>query len=484
MALASVYFVGCTNDPFDPESVVNKPPVARIFVSSEQGEELNPTSYNKRTFHWSGSDEDGFVVEFYVTIEVHQGVPAPWDTTTATDTTMTFVTDDEGNAEATIRVACRDDRGALSDTVSQYIPLRNFPPFINFQADYDTMEWSFGAANFRYFALDLDGNETMADSFRFKLDTADTNIVRIYGQPDADPAVGWVRKAFTDLETRTFTVDLHAIPPAEERTLTVSVTDEARADSRFDYTWEVREPKGPILLVSDASPFIDEFYFGFMDATFGVGQWTQYEILTAGFPDRNWVLTETFRQFEAVLWYVGGGASQNLKEATEAITEYVIPTDGISEIGRFLLVSQRVTGANVNLPFAFIQEVLGILPTAAPANYFTVPEGNQALGQQAYLPALTAANAFGGAAGLNLRSGTEALYVLESCQDCYCDNPIPNLGCRPPWDPIVAVRRPARNVDPLASVVTLSIQLERFQTAEARAALLSLFSLEMGVSLQ
>ena len=48
----------CTNDPFDPDQLVNTRPVARIFVASDS---LNSTSYNNARFHWSGTDVDGFV---------------------------------------------------------------------------------------------------------------------------------------------------------------------------------------------------------------------------------------------------------------------------------------------------------------------------------------------------------------------------------------------------------------------------------------
>ncbi len=153
-----------------------------------------------------------------------------------------------------MRVACRDDRGALSDTVTQYIPLRNFPPVINFQADFDTVRWSYGAANFRLFALDLDGNETLDDSLLYRLDTADTTIVRAIGSPGADPALCWVKKAFDDPLGRTFSIALKGTPPAAARTLTVSVRDEARSDARLHWTWKVLEARGPVLLVADAGP--------------------------------------------------------------------------------------------------------------------------------------------------------------------------------------------------------------------------------------
>ncbi|NTV04056.1 hypothetical protein HGA89_03935, partial [bacterium] len=135
---------GCGNETFDPDSVPNRRPVARIFVTPPEGGVLNPTSYFSRTFHWSGTDEDGFVEAYFVSIETAAGIVAPWTTTVATDTTMTFETDDAGRAQALIRLACRDDRGAYSDTVSQFIPLRNFPPVINFVSDYDTFFWSYG----------------------------------------------------------------------------------------------------------------------------------------------------------------------------------------------------------------------------------------------------------------------------------------------------------------------------------------------------
>ena len=53
---------------------------------------LNPTSYFNRTFRWSGTDVDGWVVEYHLSIRTDSAVPAPWDTTARTDTTMSFVT--------------------------------------------------------------------------------------------------------------------------------------------------------------------------------------------------------------------------------------------------------------------------------------------------------------------------------------------------------------------------------------------------------
>ncbi len=75
LVVAALLTVSCTNDPFDPESVPNQPPVMRFFASPVVVDDvLNPTSYYQRTFHWSGSDADGEVEEYYVSIRTDAGV--------------------------------------------------------------------------------------------------------------------------------------------------------------------------------------------------------------------------------------------------------------------------------------------------------------------------------------------------------------------------------------------------------------------------
>jgi hypothetical protein len=198
-------------------------------------------------------------------------------------------------------------------------------------------------------------------------------------------------------------------------------------------------------------------------------------MVTTGFPDRPWILTETFRQFAAVIWYTGGSASANLKSAVGVIPEYLYPTDGHPVPGRMLLASQKIVGSQTNLPFAFIQGELGISPTAAPANYFFVPAGQQALGQQDHLVDIRAATSYGGGSGLQPLGGTEVLYQMEYCRTCY--------GNRPPFDPIVAVRKPDRITAPLASIVTITIQLEQFEPTTVFPALQAVMADELGVTL-
>ena len=474
--LMAVVAGGCGNDPFDPDSVPNQAPVARIFISpNEAGLDLNPTSYYRRTFSWSGTDPDGFVVEYYVSIATMLGEEAPWGVTTETDTTMTFTTDDEGDAMALVKVACRDDRGALSDTASQFIPLKNFPPVINFQADFDTFTWSYGSASLRFFAIDLDGNETMSDSILYYLDTADTLLPPLAeGEPGADPNLRPVRMAFQAPDEGLFEVGLHDIANPGTRTLTVAVSDEADAVTKFDWTWESLPVLGDVLVLDDVTGDYDvPVQQAAMDSIFGPGNWSRYD-LEAGLPDRLWVLTETLRQFPAAFWYTGSSPSYNLRDAVPILTDYLAPTESGVEAGRLLLACKTVVGSTtIRLSSVFVQETLGISQVAAPATMFVIPIDKKALPLIPSLPELRPMSAYGTAIGLMPVNGSEAIYQLEYHR----------YTPRPPFEPYVGVRMPASATGETARAVTISCQLEFMMLEDVVSALRGIFSDEMGVDL-
>jgi len=76
--------------------------------------------------------------------------------------------------------------------------------------------------------------------------------------------------------------------------------------------------------------------------------------------------------------------------------------------------------------------------------------------------------------GLNPLGGTQALYQFEECVRCF--------GNRPPWDPIIAIRRPGRDISDLARIVGFSFQLEAMDRDEAWDALDAVLQHELGVS--
>jgi len=506
----ALWAAGCSpNDPFDPDSVPNRPPTVRLSVGPvEPGGELNPTSYFERTFNWSGTDADGFVTEFYVSIRTDAAVPAPWDTTTRTDTTMTFTTDDQGEAEATFLLACRDDRGALSDTVVQFIPLKNFPPVIGFQSDFDplrnlqrefrdadgnpttdgsaavdTVFWNWGPMNFRLSASDPDGRRTMDPFYRYTLADALPDSTYDLGDPRANPEDSWVRVPFeTEDQFAFFDILFTTVLPGT-RTLTVSVRDEAGSDPMFRYTWEVRAPRGPVLYIPDASSTATRaFYTEYLDTAYGAGGWETYAFWK-GFPDDPAVLLHTMRKFALVLWTDTGTSSNNLKFAGASggvLTQLLRPTDG-AEPGRFLMVSRVLSGTRTGLGHPFLQEIVGVSPTGAPPSQLRMQPDKQALGLAAHLPAATSTRTSNDAGiGLKILDGAdnEILYRMEECRECYGDPRRP----APPFDPIVAVRAPSRATRAEAWMVGISLQFDEFVKTEVFAVLDAVITVEMGVN--
>ena len=218
-----------------------------------------------------------------------------------------------GNAEATFMLACRDNRGALSDTLVQFIPLQNFPPVVNFQSDFDPL------INMQREFLDADGNVTETPGRRRHhllelgrhatsgcspwTSTARppwTTVLPLHpgrrrtrqhlgrGRPAADPETGWVRVPFYGSDEVKEFDDLHeGGQPGQARTLTVSVTDEADAETRLPVHLGSAGPPGPVLYIPDNSTPLDQAVLpGFLDERIGPGNWDDYDFWF-GFPDER-----------------------------------------------------------------------------------------------------------------------------------------------------------------------------------------------------
>ena len=526
-AAALAWVAGCAaNDPFDPQSLDNRRPLINFFVTqTDTTQPLNPTSYSTRTFRWSGTDPDGWVVEYHVAILTSPDEEAVWDTTTSTDTTLTFTPDDEGNADATFKLLCRDNRGALSDTLVQFIPMQNFPPVVEFQGDFDplinmqrefldadgnvtedanaavdTLFWNWGASNFRFLAYDLDGQETLEPFFRYTMADDEPDSTYDEDDPRADPETSWVRVPFFGSEeVKEFTVYLKGANPGQERTLSVSVQDTVGTGPVFKYTWEVRAPKGPVLYIPDISaPPTKQFYRDYLDGKYGPGNWDTY-VFWRGFPDSEFTLLESMRKFDMVLWTDTGTQTNNIESATRkdgVLDQFLVPLDD-SAPGVVLLVSRALTGSNSRLENTFRTNTLGISIKGVPEAPLFMPAGQQALGLASHLPTMTSridSDDKKGGIGLALddpeEPTAEFIYQMELCltstgASCYCSGnrciaPTPEA----PADPYVGIRSPTRGESRFARIVGISIQLDEFEQTEVYPALDSIIEYELGVGIK
>ena len=73
-------------------------------------------------------------------------------------------------------------------------------------------------------------------------------------------------------------------------------------------------------------------------------------------------------------------------------------------------------------------------------------------------------------------NGAEELYQMEYYQFW-------STARRPPYEPFVSIRIPHTNIDPVASAVTISLQLEYFEFQQANDFIRGALTSELGVEL-
>jgi len=470
LALAAA---SCANEPFDPESWQNVPPTASIWVLPAQPDTLKPTTYNQASFHWAGTDVDGFVVGYHVSIAPVGEPPVDWIFTTSEETTATYRTDANGRAFPTLYVVAQDDRGALSDTVSVTFPLVNFPPVLEFGDGFVPARQTFSAASFDFFGFDLDGDETLLPWVEYRFAGSDPDSVFDLGDSLADPSVGWVRVAKNPTH---FSMVLRNIPPGDPasdhlQTLYVRILDEAGGVSTLQHSWQVFPVVGDVLLVDDAPTTAslasrDSFYRDALEILLP-GAHSVWDI-SDGMPDRESDIRLTLEPFRVLIWYTGSAESANLLRAQSILTDFITgdldPTTPGTQSGRLILETSNAVGAASNLGSGFRSNILGLEKNSDPRSSFRITSNDlRALGdtldvepQLPGLPVLGSAgqNYLGGAGfffslyGFILRPQAAELYRFESYD---------YLHDRRPTTPILASRRPDTG---LAEVIVLGFPLE------------------------
>lgn len=471
-AVATAWVSGCANDAFDPETLPNQPPVARVFVPDGN---IAPTSYNEARFFWSGTDVDGFVRGFHVSIG-EPDAPGPWIFTNSDDSTQTYDTDAMGEVFPTLFVVAEDDRSALSDTVSVTFPLVNFAPTLEFNPDFDPPLQSFGAASFDFFGFDLDGNETLLRHVEYRFAGSDPDLIFPPGDIAADPALGWVR---LDSSPTSFSLLLRDIPGGDpddsfNQTLFVRILDEAGGGSTLEHTWQNFEAVGDVLIVDDnlTSESRDQFFF---DALEGLlpGEFSVWDI-SQGLPSRDSDYRLTLEQFRWLIWYTDNGESSNLLRSQEVLTQYLAadldPIEPGVQEGRLLLETYVLLPTASGLGSSFRADILGLTSQPNPRNQLVPFTGSvqAALGGAldiaplvGDLPAISSVglNYLGGPGlyfgltGLQPLANAVPLWEFESYTWGGPADPTCRLGCAP----VVAVRQPPTG---LAKVVTIGFQLE------------------------
>ena len=223
----------------------------------------------------------------------------------------------------------------------------------------------------------------------------------------------------------------------------------------------------PILLVDDSTDAVaDAWYEAFMDGMFGAGNWDKYEIATQGLPDPSELFLGTLAQYQGVLWYADTGTA--LAQVTLQLLDYLNPATPGVPAGRLIVVLPLDRST---IPINLMLNGLGVSPALAPAETLNIGDGRTALGFGLEAIDLVAAGLFIQGWGLQPLAGAEVITRMEYCGRCY--------SSRPPFDPIVGVRRPDEFDPTFARTATFGIPLHRF--SNAATSLRDLMKYQMGI---
>lgn len=298
--------------------VPDLPPETVISVQSVATDTLHPVNHLIR-LHWFGSDPDGQVVAFELRMRSGLGLATPWtrlDCTGADCTDSLFtIHSPTGYARDTLEVRAIDNENVADETPAvQAFSFLNRVPTVTFLSGPAANESTYASATFTWnvddpggdltklsFRVYLDGNEASPDIVTSGVSTASYTI----------PSDRFVQAGMWKSGPRTLSVqavdDGGQVGPAATRTWFVRSPGYTRANP-VDIPATTR---GRILLVDNSfrtaanNQRVDTLYSNTLARNLPAGTYSilQLEYNNAFRTAQD--LAQTFRQFDAVVWYRG-----------------------------------------------------------------------------------------------------------------------------------------------------------------------------------
>ena len=292
----TILLAGCAKKKF--MAVENLPPETSLFVQGT----LDTVNHVVQIY-WFGSDPDGEVAGYELRFK-NPALPADtaWTFTSRTDSLFTVFIP-SGYAAPRFEVRAIDNAGTRDPSPAYAdFQFRNQPPSVSFTQRLQTTDTTYASATLRWIGSDPDGN-TAAMHFLIGLDTIPSALHIVTGS--------------------TFTVDTSdfqiggVYPTTRPRQAFIRAIDDGGRASGWDsMRWVVRAPSAPgvhprLLLIDDvpstngANFTIDTLWSNTAARNLSPGSFSILRLDTTQPFRTNQDVIQTFRQFDAVIWYRG-----------------------------------------------------------------------------------------------------------------------------------------------------------------------------------
>lgn len=294
--LAVVVLAGCAKRRI--VGIDNLPPETTLFVQGA----LDTVNHVVRLY-WFGSDPDGEVVGFELRMEnPAQPADTQWVFTTRTDSTFTIYTP-SGYTAPRFAVRAIDNQGKRDPTPAQAdFQFSNLPPTVRFTQRLLTTDTTYASVTLAWTASDPDGESTRL-RFLVGLDTIPSAWHLLAGNG-------------VTLDTTDFK-EGGVYPDTRPRMAFIRAIDDGGRVSPWDSVrWVVRSPSTPgvhprLLLVDGVPPSnpanltIDTLWSNTAARNLPPGSYSILRLDTTQPFRSNKDVTQTCRQFDAVVWYRG-----------------------------------------------------------------------------------------------------------------------------------------------------------------------------------
>jgi hypothetical protein len=341
LLLLTFFWITCDTNPLHPdkdgELIGNQSPETYIFLfpasdttDSDSSTYIGiATTVSKQILHWWGDDKDGQVIGYYYQWDYQD--TRTW-TTSEYDTFYVPIRTEYD--EFTFQVWAVDNDSLMDPTPAvQTFPVFNSKPEIEFKVntnppaptgDPDVVASTFPTRSFFWDVTDPDGLETVTKIYYTLDDTS--SWIELPGESRS--------VTLTDIEPGEHRFFLKAEDIASAQSNIISFPDPE--DDLFPNTWEVKQPKGDVLLVNDfardqTTHEVQDVYENLLKNIVGEDGYSVWEIGTTSNPEINPQnslpyatadIKANLFYFKKIIWFSYHGRT-NISEAGLSLTQYM-----------------------------------------------------------------------------------------------------------------------------------------------------------------
>ncbi len=382
--LLSIFFwVACEEDRlFD-----NLPPDTQVFL-----EEINLSGLDRLNsivrLHWSGEDQDGFVIGYEWSLD-----QVRWSFTSTQDSTFRFdITEGQDSADITFYIRAIDNDSLPDPSPALLtIPIINSPPSIALDSTNFIPDTVFSVFSTGWVADDLDGITTL-DSIFIKINdgpwlslSRQTNFITIVPE-DPDIIGTQDGRIFSGLEAAELSFSIPGLRVGGDNQLMVKVRDITGAESEVDSTnvFYVRPQSGDLLLIDvHRDRDADAFYQTTLNDVY-----PNYDLRDL-LADPPTFFDPTFRLFlslyDKVVWYSEGEEQSDFGQ--RLLMDVAAP-----QIQSFLNEGGKLF-ASTRFPSSFLEPdaALSLIFDFSPIDSFSTQSGQGRLGRADTIRAVSTA---------------------------------------------------------------------------------------------